>query len=136
MKNKWLVPVAALLMGGFILFHVAYAAAQEHSHQSMGMGEVQKIGKTGEFKFSQAHKIGETVLQPGTYRFVHRTAGDEHFVKFTLTSKPDRELREIKCQVAQLDHKVSDTSITTVDEGGIKRITRIEVRGENVAHIF
>lgn len=136
MKNRWFVLALAIVVSGLILVGAAYATAQETSHQGMPMGQQLKVGKTGEISFTQPTKLGEVLLPAGSYRFVHRTAGDDHFVKFTGTKGKGREFGEVKCQIEPLSEKASQTAISTTDEGGTRRITRIEVRGENVAHVF
>lgn len=147
MKNRWVVLAIAVLVSALIL-GAAYAIAQEspHQHMQMGaqenphqhmqMGQQLKVGKTGEFTVSQATTIGDVTLPPGAYRFAHRTSGDDHFVKITGMKGKMRDFGEIKCQVEPLTGKVSRTAIWTTDDGGTRRITRIEVAGENVAHVF
>ena len=148
MKNCRVVLAIAIVVSGLILFGAAYTTAQESphqqmqmitqkdAHQHMQMGQQLKVGKTGEITFSQETKIGDVVLPPGDYRFAHRTSGDDHFVRFTQVKGKAREFGEIKCQIEPLQEKVSHTAVTTTNEGGMRRITRIEVAGENVAHVF
>lgn len=136
MKKRWVVFVIEIILSGVALVGVAYATAQEMSHQQMQMGQQLKVGKSGEMTLSQPTKIGEVLLPPGSYRFVHRVEGGDHFVKFTQTSRAGRDFGEIKCQIEPLPAKVKQTSIATIDDGGTRRITRIEVAGENVAHVF
>jgi hypothetical protein len=149
MKNRCSVLAVAVVLSGVVLLGVAYAAAQDHQHmqmaqqptaqhghQDMQMGQQLKIGKTGQVSFSQPTKVGEVLLPAGSYRFVHRVAGDDHFVQFTQTSPGSRDFGEVKCQIEPRSKKVSQTAITTMDEGGVRRITRIEVAGENVTHVF
>lgn len=137
MKKRWFVLVAAIAVIGLILAAVADATAQENPHQNMQMGQQLKVGNKGEVSFSQPTKVGDLLFPPGSYRFVHRVSGEDHFVQFTQTSRARREFGEIKCQVEPLSRKVSQTAITTLaDDGGTRRVTRIEVAGENVAHVF
>ena len=149
MKKRYLVLAVAVVLSGVILLGVAYAAAQDHQHmqmaqqptaqqdhQNMQMGQQLKIGKKGQMSFSQPTKVGEVLLPAGSYRFMHRVAGDDHFVQFTQTSPGSRDFGEVKCQIEPLSKKASQTAITTMDEAGVQRITRIEVAGENVAHVF
>lgn len=136
MKNRWFVLALAIVVSGLLLVGVAYATAQENSHQDMQMGQQLKVGKKGEVSISQPTKVGELLLPPGSYRFVHRTAGEDHFVRFTQTTSTKRDFGEVKCQLKPLAKKASRTAITTTDEGGVRRLIRIEVDGENVAHVF
>lgn len=138
MKRRWVVLVVEIIVSSVALVGVAYATAQDMSHQHMQMGQQLKVGKSGEVTFSQSTKVGDVLLPHGSYRFVHRVAGEDHFVQFTQLTRAGRDFGEIKCQVERLPQTVSQTAITTSpdDAGGARRITRIEVRGENVAHVF
>lgn len=106
-----------------------------------------KVGKKGDVVFSDTTQIGEVTLKPGHYQFQHSVVGDEHFVKFTeLTmfrgehatrkATETKDVGEIKCTVEPLKSKVTQTAIYTDTAGGVNKITRIEVSGENVAHVF
>ena len=141
MKNKrrWLFTVTAaawvlVLTSAFI--------------QAADKGHAMKVGKKGDITFTTETKIGDLTLKPGRYFFQHRVQGDEHFVHFTEVGKPDLEHYsgsggepmahpgEVKCRLEPLSKKVYATTIWTEDDGGVGRITRIEVGGENVAHVF
>ena len=135
-----------------VLFAAAVALAQGHEHaqmqgQAQGKEQVIKVGKKGDILFSDTTQIGDVTLKPGHYLFQHRVAGDEHFVKFTeLLMSQDRhtggattgakDVGEIKCNVEPLKGKVNQTAVYSETVGGVKRITRITVAGENVAHVF
>ncbi len=139
MKNCLLLAIL-IMVSGLLLFGVARATPQENPHQNMQMQDQPmtqqiKVGKTGEVKFDQETKIGDLVLAPGNYRLVHRAEGEDHFVRFTRV-KDNVQLGEVKCRLEPLGKKVSLTAISIRDEGGARRIVRIEVAGENVAHIF
>lgn len=136
MKKRWSVLAIAIVLSGVIVFGVSRATAQQMSHHRTQMRGQLNAGKTGEATFSQAILISDRALPRGSYRFVHRTLGDEHFMVFTQTARPWREFGEIKCQVEALPEKVSRTAITTMDDGGARRVTRIEVAGENLVHVF
>lgn len=115
------------------------AIAAEHEHQL-------KVGKTGEVTFQKETKVGDMTLKPGRYKFQHRVEGDDHFVHFTEWSKinpynaseggPTAHPGEVKCKVEPLNKKVAATTSFTADEGAFQRLTRAEVGGENVAHVF
>lgn len=128
------VAAAALFYTG------AVAIAQEHEH-------AMKIGKTGDVTFDKETMIGDLTLKPGRYKFQHRVDGGNHFVHFTEWEKastgviqvvtgPKAHPGEVQCKVEMLNKKVSGTTFYTSTEGAGQRITRIEVEGENVAHLF
>ena len=116
------------------------AVAQEHEHAL-------KVGKTGEVTFDKETKVGDLTLKPGRYKFQHRVEAGEHFVHFTEWTKPvpgpysastyaKAHPGEVKCRVEELSKKVRDTTLYLTTEGNAMRITKVEVGGENVAHIL
>jgi len=149
MKSRYLVRAVAIVVSGMLLLGVTYAATQDHQdmqmrqlattqsdHQHMQIDQQLKIGKKGEVTFSQPTKVGEVLLPAGSYRFLHRVAGNDHFVQFTQTNSRSRDFGEVRCRIELLPKKVSQTATYITTEDGVRRITRIEVAGENVAHIF
>ena len=128
------VAAAALWYAG------AVAIAAEHEH-------TMKVGKTGEVTFLKETKVGDLTLKPGRYMFQHRVEGSDHFVHFTEWTMPIRSVNstqdvpiahrgEVKCAIEPLSKKASQTKIYTTDEGNGARITRVEVEGEDVAHVL
>lgn len=114
------------------------AIAAEHEH-------AMKVGKTGEITFAQETQVGDVTLKPGRYKFQHRVEGSDHFVHFTQWTKPypvgssgtpKAHPGETKCRIEELSKKVSQTTVYTSSESGVNRITKVEVGGENVAHLF
>lgn len=99
--------------------------------------ETLRIGRNGEATFTQVMKIGDQTLSPGDYRFQHRVDGHDHHVQFTSRTRGQTEnAHEVMCRVEPLGHKAKYTAITSRPEGDARRIIRIEVGGENVAHVF
>ena len=80
-------------------------------------------------------KIGNLTLQPGEYVMEHQMKGDQHFVKF-YPAQGRGERGEVACKMQPLPKKVADTAVFTNEEGGVRHITRIEMRGEYFAHTF
>lgn len=135
-----------------VLFAAAAAFAQGHEHavtqgQAQGKEQVVKVGKKGEIILAKATQIGDVTLKPGHYLFQHRVAGNEHFVKFTellmsqgrhgsgLTTDA-KDAGEIKCTVEPLQEKATQTALYSDTTGGMNKIVRITIKGENVAHVF
>ena len=126
----------------------ASALAAQHEHSDAGKGEqVLKVGKTGEIEFANETKVGNLTLKPGKYQFQHRVEGSDHFVHFTQVTKaglysgsgggaPKAHPGEVKCKVEPLSKKISRTTIYSKKENGFYRVTRLEVRGENAAHLL
>lgn len=101
------------------------------------------VGETGVITLKSVTKVGSLTLQPGRYIFhhsVHRSGGRAvHFVMFSPLLKggiSPSQPSEQECQLEPLHAKATRTRVFLVDEDGGKRITRIEIKGENVAHVF
>jgi hypothetical protein len=112
------------------------------------------VGKKGEVIFDQPTQVGDVTLPPGTYTFQHRVVGNDHFVKFVgakmmeHSNLPGRAgmpsempmgpttTKEIKCSVEPLKQKAKQTAVTIDNSSGQAKVTRIEVAGESVAHVF
>ena len=139
MKNQWLLATILIIVVGGVLLGASYAFCQDDMHQHaqhQQMSQQIKVGKTGDMRFDEETRVGDLVLPPGEYRFVHRVAGEDHFVQFVRAGK-STQLGGVKCQLEPLAKKASRTAVFATEEGGgARRITRIEVAGENVAHVF
>ena len=123
----------------------AQAATPEKTEQAL------KVGKKGDVEFRVQTVVGEMKFKAGRYLLQHRVDGDAHFVHFTEISKgrPQGHARvgygrdaplahpgEVQCRLEPLDEKVSTTAIYAVQEGEASRVTKVFIRGENVAHVF
>jgi hypothetical protein len=103
-----------------------------------------KVGKEGYVTFDVETKVGDLTLKPGNYIFEHRVVDGEHFVHFTEVTRPRKagsvpvsHPGEVKCRLEPLDTKARQTIIIYANtEGSVARITRIIIKGENVAHVF
>ena len=136
MKCKAAKAVLALV---FLLGATVTVSAQQ---------ETTKVGKKGEMVFSTDTSVGDVLLKAGHYRFQHRVEGTNHYVHFTELKMPrdqhmqtsmvsgERHPGEIQCRLEPLDRKVTRTAVYSELKDGKKTITRIEVSGENVAHVF
>lgn len=112
--------------------------------------QVTKVGKKGDVTFNEPTQVGDVTIPPGHYVFQHRVSGNDHFVKFvgakemhhigTVMTTPMQvgptTTKEIKCTVEPLNQKVKQTAVYSDNSSGIRKVTRIEVAGENVAHVF
>lgn len=133
-------------VGSFIATIVCTLAFSTASALAGPQKQMVKVGKKGDVTLSQEVMFGEAMLKPGRYIFQHRLVGKDHFVWFThlsdknpyfpTASAPAGHPGEVKCELEPLNHKAERTAIFLQAEGGMQRITRIEVAGENVAHVF
>lgn len=124
-----------------MLFFTGTGIAAEHEH-------AMKVGKTGDVTFDKETKVGDLTLKPGRYMLQHRIEGREHVVHFTewsqrtpwspitLRDYAKADAGEAECGVEELNKTVAETTIWTTDEGNGVRVTKVEIAGENVAHMF
>lgn len=140
----------ALLLAGLaclLLWTVTAAAAPKQKEQ------VLKVGKKGEITLTQKTNVGDKVLQPDTYVVQHRVSGADHFVRFVelkqveahggeggeLTHYTYTELDkagELKCRMEPASGPIKETTVYTINEGGVLRITKVAIKGEDVLHVF
>lgn len=128
--------VAALLM-----LTSSFAMAQ-------GKEQVLKVGKNGKIELSEETMVGDLKLKAGPYKVQHRVAGSDHFIHFIELTKPSPYYKtgsegtpkshpgEVMCKIQPLNEKVTQTAVYLNKEDGMMRITRIDISGENVAHLF
>ena len=133
------VPLSAVLVT--VALWVVPAVAADHKHEL-------KVGKTGEVSFGTETKVGSLTLKPGRYKLQHRVQGEDHFLHFTEMTKSQphypmssssekSHAREVKCELEMTEKKASLTSIRLAKEGdGTMRVVRVEIAGENAAHVL
>lgn len=106
-----------------------------------------KVGKTGAITLKEPTNIGTLTLPAGRYLVQHRVAGPDHRIHFTLLKEnlsPWARARSgtielpdgVGCRLEPMDHRARRTIVFTNQEGGSLRVSRIEIKGENVAHVF
>ena len=143
MKTKSLLLAS---LSCLFLSAVAIAAAPNQKEHEI------KVGKKGEITLPQAMKVGDRVLEPGTYLVQHRVSHGDHFVRFKEfkqveywawtdpgvndTYTVEENAGEIKCRVEPEKEHIKDTTVFVVVENGTQRITKVAIRGENVLHVF
>ena len=148
-RSKWIAAVALLLWAGGAL------SAQQHEHKTGALA----VGPKGEVTFTAETRIAGITLKPGRYYIEHRVEGTvqprrvaHHYVHFTEVTPKEHQKRqgardaigeytiahpgEIQCELEALEKKASKTTVFTVEENGVRRITRIEIAGEDIAHVF
>jgi hypothetical protein len=139
MQNRCLLLGLAVVVAGLLLVSVTVAAAADQ--------QVIKVGKKGEVMLSEETLVGDLNLKAGHYQMQHRVEGSQHMIHFTELkgmhnpSRPggptgEAHPGEVKCRLEPMNAKASQTAVTMTTEGGLRRITRIEIAGENVAHVF
>jgi len=139
MQKRWVLLSTAVMVTGMLLLSITAAIADDQ--------QVIKVGKKGEVRLSEDTQVGDLTLKAGDYQMQHRVEGSNHMVHFTelkgmhnpsAPSGPTSVAHpgEVKCRLEPMSAKAKQTSVTMSTEGGVHRITRIEIAGENVAHVF
>ena len=104
-----------------------------------------KAGKEGKFTLDEKTQVGDVTLQSGTpYVIQHRVIDGVHYVRFqaAFTGSDEKvqlsptDIGVMKCTVEPLSKKADETRIFTEKRSDGLHITRVEVAGENVAHVF
>lgn len=110
-----------------------------------GKTDVLKAGKEGKFTLNQESQVGGITLQAGTpYVIQHQVIDGVHYVRFEAGFTSNNEtvrlsptdVGVIKCTVEPLSEKAKETRIFSEKRADGRHITRVEVAGEDVAHVF
>jgi hypothetical protein len=108
---------------------------------------VRIVGKQGWITIKSETKVGTQVLTPGEYYFSHEALGKNHYVSFQRVGDAGLAVEysdeatvgppiRVACRMETLPDTVKKTLSTAVSDGPEQRITRIEIKGENVSHEF
>ena len=148
--STWIALIAVLILAGSAL------NAAQHEHKATKV----TVGQKGEVTFTAETRIADIMLKPGRYYLDHRVEGTTqprrvaaHYIHFTEVTPAEHQKRqaardtlgknavvshpgEIECELEALEKRAALTTVFTVEENGVRRITRIEIAGENVAHVF
>lgn len=106
-----------------------------------------KVGKTGAITLKAPTNVGTFTLPPGRYLVQHRVVGSDHRIHFTLLKEnlsPGARSRsstidvpdEVSCRLEAMNARARQTIVFTEQKGYSRRINRIEITGEDVAHVF
>jgi uncharacterized SAM-binding protein YcdF (DUF218 family) len=95
-----------------------------------------KAGKKATIALLQPARVGGVTLPAGQYVFQHVVSAGQHFATFQGPKGRVATTQKVQCTNESLKQKVSQTSVTVEDIGGVKTVTRIEIAGEDVAHVF
>lgn len=134
MRKRFFVAVIVAAVAALLMLTSGFAMAQEKE-------QVIKVGKSGNITLSQDTMVGDAKLPAGDYQVKHRVEGSDHLIHFKQlyshkTGGVKAHPGEIKCKLEALNQKVTQTAVFLAKEDGTMRITRIEIGGENVAHLF
>jgi hypothetical protein len=160
MRTKRVFALTSVALGSLLGVGGLPAGAQHQHPQPAGRApeasavapreQELKVGKSDDVSFTKQVRVGEVTLTPGKYRLQHRVEGADHFVHFealatttpsaqktaTGMAVPAGEAGEVKCRLEPLRANVHDTTLHLLNEEGGQRLTKVLIRGENVAHGF
>ncbi len=148
------IPIWLVALGLLLLSTAAFNAEQRERKTT----EI-AAGQKGDVTFTTETMIGDITLKPGRYYLEHRVEGslrsrrvEGHYIHFTEVTPEEHQRHEairdaisghvvghpgeIECQVEALKKPASKTTIYTILDAGVPRITRIEIAGEAIAHTF
>lgn len=127
--------------------HVHWPAKTSPVAEAAGTEQALKVGKKGEISFDHETQVGGVTLKPGNYIMQHRVEGEDHFIHFTEVTNgipsspgtagvPKAHPGEVKCKLERLQAKSDRTAVYIDNADGVSKVTRVEIAGENVAHLF
>jgi hypothetical protein len=104
-----------------------------------------KVVSKAEIWLSSKTRFSGFALPPGRYLLQHRVDGSDHSMNFiqlragnSLQSASRHKFMpvRVRCTLEPLPAKASQTAFYSVPEGNASRARRLEIKGENVAHLF
>jgi hypothetical protein len=147
MHRRYVLFIAALVLG-----LTTWSFAQEGLQDGGMPGADHRAGKIGHVTITTSIQVGNTTLPAGDYEVKHVSTPTSHFVEFTRvveipnpawamrrppqgTPRYERqEIAEANCTLEPLAKKAGKT--TVVISSNEARLTRLQIKGEDVAHMF
>jgi len=134
MKPKTYLLLSSLLAGALLFTGFAWAKGKDAT----------RVGKTATISFAHETQVGDVMFKPGDYIVRHRAIGANLFMVFQRTEEDPYDgtyedvggPQRVACRMEPLNAKVSDTTAAFEPEGKIDKLTKIEIGGENVEHLF
>lgn len=105
-----------------------------------------KVGKSGHITLTQETNVGNAVLAPGYYEIRHKHSATSHYMEFTLVTTnyqaPEGQsiydwqvVAKVPCSMESLSSPVART-VAQLSGGAVAQLMSLEIRGENVEHVF
>jgi hypothetical protein len=96
-----------------------------------------KAGKKAEIVLVKPAQVGGVTLPAGRYIFQHVVSAGQHIATFKGPNGTASAITtKVKCTNEPLTQKVTQTSVVVENFGGVDRIIRIEIAGEDVVHVL
>lgn len=104
-------------------------------------------GKEGWVTINRDTMFGDVVLKPGFYLVTDETSGTSHRVSFHKAGDPNLALQYSdkafegdpvirNCSIQAATGIFKKTKIVTVSDGSIQHLTQLQIKGEDVIHVF
>lgn len=102
-----------------------------------GNQDEMKGSKKTEITLSKKAQVGDVTLPAGQYDFQHLVSAGQHIAVFTgPKGTPSRTTVKVKCSNEPLKQKATQTYVVVENVGGVDKVTRIEIAGEDVDHVL
>lgn len=132
--------INVLLLAMLLSAATLLVAADHGSHGVM------KLGKGATISVSDTTSMGGLVLKPGIYSVRYEWDGNQHYMELTRTSAMEpgepysqysaQRVGKVKCELEPAGDRIKDTAVVIDNSNGERRVSKLEVRGENVVHVF
>lgn len=101
----------------------------------------QITGKQAWVALQEETLVGDVVLKSGAYQIGYELQGGTHGFTFRMIGDTDLgtfvgQPVTVPCRLEALPARVKHTRLTRIPDGARRRLVRIEIKGENVAHTF
>lgn len=104
-----------------------------------------KVASKAEIWLPVKTRFSGFALPAGQYVLQHRVEGSDHIMTFVQLGTRNHSVSSrthglmpvmVRCKLEPLAAKASETAFYSVAEDGTNRAIKLEIKGENVAHIF
>lgn len=125
-----------------IVISVLLSAALASAADDLADG---KVRSKAEIWLPVRTRFSGFALPAGQYLLQHRIDGSNHLMAFvqlrvgdSLSAPSMHKVMPVmvRCRLEQLARKASQTAFYSVAEGDANRAIKVEIKGENVAHVF
>ncbi len=125
---KQLRTLAILIVALNVVFSTGSAVAAQNN---------MKADKKAEIVLSKSAQVGDVTLPAGQYISQHMVSGGQHIATFIgPNGTASATTTKVKCTNEPLKQKATQTSVTVENVGGVDKVTRIEIAGEEVVHVL
>lgn len=100
-------------------------------------GQTMRVGQNDEITFETPVKIGQNILQPGTYRFEHVIESNHHVIVLTPTTETNAgHAVRVQCKLESVGAPAKFTELHFAPGKQVKTLHYVLVAGEGAKHKF